>query len=185
MDLIVIITIAFGLAMDAFAVSIVTGAAYRQLKLNHALRMAIFFGGFQAIMPLLGLLISLSLKKYLTAYDHWIAFALLSAVGVKMIYESFKFKSAEKKSKPLTNALLLILALATSIDAFVIGITLPLITDSIAAAVITIGIVTFILTYCGVYIGKRFGHFFESKIEVLGGLVLIALGVKILIQHLL
>jgi putative Mn2+ efflux pump MntP len=185
MDYMVIIVIAVGLAMDAFAVSIVNGASYRHSRLNHALRMAIFFGAFQAFMPLIGILLTLSIKRYIVACDHWIAFALLSAIGAKMIYESFKIKSAKKKSNIISNSVLLALAVATSIDAFAVGITLPLITESIAVAVITIGIVTFILSYVGVYIGKQTGHFFESKIEAFGGLVLIGLGIKILIEHLL
>ena len=184
MNLITIIIIAVGLAMDAFAVSIVSGSIYKQLKVKHALRMAIFFGGFQAFMPLVGSLAGLSIKQYAANYDHWIAFGLLSAVGVKMIYESFRISSAEKSFDPANIFVLLILSVATSIDALAVGITLSLITSSIIIAVIIIGIVTFVLSYLGVSIGKRFGHFFESKIEVAGGLVLIAIGVKILIQHL-
>jgi putative Mn2+ efflux pump MntP len=181
----VITVIAVGLAMDAFAVSIVSGSAYRQLHVKHALRMAAFFGGFQAIMPLIGSLAGLSLKEYIIACDHWIAFGLLTAVGAKMIYESFKIKSIEERFDPSSVLVLLTLSVATSIDALAIGITLPLITRSIALAVTIIGLITFVLSYLGVIIGKRFGHFFENKIEIFGGLILIAIGVKILIEHLL
>lgn len=183
MDLVTIIVIAVGLAMDAFAVSIVSGSVYQQLHVRHALRMAVFFGGFQAFMPLVGSLAGMSVKDYITDYDHWVAFGLLAAVGGKMIYESFKIESAEKNLDPSNVLVLLILALATSIDALAIGITLSLIVSSIAVAVIIIGLVTFVLSYLGVFIGKRFGHFFENKIEALGGIILIGLGIKILFEH--
>jgi putative Mn2+ efflux pump MntP len=184
MALITIVIIALGLAMDAFAVSIVSGAAYKQLKIKHALRIALFFGGFQAIMPLIGYLAGLSIKTYITPYDHWVAFGLLSAVGGKMIYESFKIKTAEENLNPSNILILLVLSVATSIDALAIGITLSFLRVSLAAAVSIIGLVTFVLSYLGVFIGKRFGHFFENKIEAIGGLILIGLGLKILIEHL-
>ena len=184
MELITIIVIAVGLAMDAFVVSIVSGSAYKQLHVKHALRMALFFGAFQAFMPLIGSLAGLSFKDYITDYDHWVAFALLAAVGGKMIYESFKIKSVEDNPDPSNIIILLVLSVATSIDALAIGITLSLIISSIALAVITIGLITFALSYAGVLIGKRYGHFFENRIEALGGLVLIGIGVKILCEHL-
>jgi putative Mn2+ efflux pump MntP len=183
MDLITIIAIAFALAMDAFAVSIASGAAYKQLHVRHALRMAVFFGGFQAFMPLIGALAGLSFKKYISDYDHWIAFFILAAVGSKMIYESSKISEAEKDNSPSNILVLLALSVATSIDALAIGITLSLVAGSIVIEVIVIGLVTFFLSYFGVMLGKRFGHIFENKIEIIGGLVLIALGVKILLEH--
>jgi putative Mn2+ efflux pump MntP len=122
-----------GLAMDAFAVSVVSGCAYKQLHVKHALRMAAFFGGFQAFMPLIGSLAGLSLKEHIVTCDHWIAFGLLSAVGAKMIYESFKIKSVEESFDPSNISVLLALSVATSIDALAIGITLSLITRSISA----------------------------------------------------
>ena len=185
MELISIIFIAVGLAMDAFAVSIVSGSVYRQLHVKHALRMSAFFGGFQALMPLIGSLAGLSAKDYIADYDHWIAFGILGAVGGKMIYESFKIKSVEENLDPSNIVVLLILSVATSIDALAVGLTLSLIVRSIVIAVIVIGLVTFALSYLGVWIGKRFGHFFENKIEIIGGLILIGPGIKILIEHLL
>lgn len=184
MGTITIIVIAVGLAMDAFVVSIVSGGAYKQLHVRHALRMALFFGAFQAIMPLIGSLAGLTLKDYILDWDHWIAFGLLSAVGAKMIYESFKIKSVEENLDPTNIIVLLVLSVATSIDALAVGITLSLIVGSIIMAVIIIGLVTFVLSYLGVQIGKRFGHFFESRIEALGGVILIAIGTKILFEHL-
>ena len=178
MDLINIIVIAVSLAMDAFVVSIVSGGAYKQLHVRHALRLAIFFGGFQAFMPVIGYLAGLSVREYIQNYDHWIAFGILSAVGCKMIYESLKIESVEKNMDPSNIFVLLALSVATSIDALAIGITFSLITNSIIAAVIIIGLVTFILSYLGIIIGKKFGHFFENKIEALGGIILIGLGLK-------
>lgn len=183
MELLAVIAIAVGLAMDTFAVSIVTGAAYKQLHIRHALRMAGFFGGFQAFMPVVGYLAGLSVRQYVSNYDHWIAFGILAAVGLKMIYESFKIKEERNTPNPANLAVVLVLAIATSIDALAVGITLSLITNAIAMAVIIIGVITFGLSFAGVYIGKKFGHFFEGGIEIVGGLVLIALGIKIVIQH--
>jgi manganese efflux pump family protein len=184
MELLSVITIAVGLAMDTFAVSIVTGAAYKQLHVRHALRMAGFFGGFQAFMPVIGYLAGLTVRQYVSSYDHWIAFGILAAVGLKMIYESFKIKEEKNTPDPSSLMVVLVLAVATSIDALAVGVTISLITNAIALAVIIIGAVTFGMSFAGVYIGKRFGHFFEGGIEKIGGLVLIALGLKIVWQHL-
>jgi putative Mn2+ efflux pump MntP len=183
MDFITIVFIAVALAMDAFAVSVASGAAYKQLHIKHTLRIAVFFGGFQAFMPLVGALAGLSFKEYIADYDHWVAFVILSAVGGKMIYESYKITEAQKNYSPSNILVLLALSVATSIDALAIGITLSLVAASIVTAVIVIGLVTFLLSYLGVMLGKKFGHIFENKIEVVGGLVLIALGVKIMLEH--
>ncbi len=183
MEYISVIIIAIGLAMDAFAVSIASGAAYKQLQVKHAFRMAAFFGGFQAFMPLIGALAGLSIKNYIQGIDHWIAFIILSIIGGKMVYESFKIEEAEKNCNPANILVLLTLSVATSIDALVVGITLSLVISNIIIAVIIIGLVTFVLSYMGVYIGKKFGHFFENKIEAVGGIVLIALGIKLLLTH--
>jgi manganese efflux pump family protein len=183
MGIISILLIAVGLAMDAFAVSIAGGAAYKQLKIRHSLQMAGFFGGFQAIMPIIGALAGRSFKNYITGYDHWIAFLLLTAIGGKMVYESFKIKEAQKNYSPSDIFVLLALSVATSIDALAVGITLTLISADIVLAATLIGVVTFILSLFGVWLGKKFGHLFENKIETLGGLILIGLGLKILLQH--
>ncbi len=185
MNFFTIVVIAVCLAMDAFAVSVVSGSAYRQLKIRHALRIAVFFGGFQALMPLVGSLAGLAIKELIADYDHWLAFALLAAVGGRMIYESFKFRPARRNFNPENIFVLLALSLATSIDALAVGVTLSLLVTSIAAAVIIIGLITFVLSYFGVWIGGKFGHFFEAGIEAVGGLALITLGLKILLQHLI
>jgi putative Mn2+ efflux pump MntP len=185
MGLITITVIAVGLAMDAFAVSIVSGSAYKQLHVKHAFRLALLFGTFQAFMPIIGALAGLTVKKHITGWDHWIAFSLLGAVGVKMIYESFRLEPKKQNADPANLFVMLVLAVATSIDALAVGVTLSLLVAGLFLAVTIIGVVTFLLSYLGVYIGKKFGHFFESRIEALGGLILIGLGVKILLQHLL
>ena len=180
-----VLLIAVALSMDAFAVSVVTGASSKKLKARYAFRMAAFFGFFQAFMPLVGLSSSLLVRKYIESYDHWIAFGLLLAVGVKMIYESFKLKSESINFDPAKISVLFVLSIATSIDAFAVGITLSFFTTAFLPTVLFIGLVTFLLSYLGIFIGTRIGHFFENKIQALGGLVLIAIGLKILLQHLL
>jgi len=184
MDFITIIIIAVGLAMDAFAVSIVSGSVYKALNLKHAFRIASFFGAFQAFMPLVGALAGLSIKTFIADYDHWAAFGLLSLVGAKMIYESFKMESSEQRFNPTKISVLLVLSVATSIDALAVGVSLSLLSLGIIQSVIIIGTVTFILSLIGVRTGTKLGHFFENKIEAIGGLILIGLGVKILLTHL-
>ncbi len=181
MELLTIIFIAFGLAMDAFAVSIASGAAYKKLHIVHTLRIAIFFGAFQAIMPLIGFFAGQSSLKYIQNWDHWISFAILSFVGIKMIYEAFQLEETTKN--PAKIDVLLILALATSLDALAVGFTLSLIDLNILIEIAIIGIVTFILSLAGVEIGKKAGHLFDRKVEIFGGAILIAIGLKILIQH--
>ncbi len=185
-EFITICGIGVGLAMDTFAIAIVSGGVYRQLHIKHALRMALFFGGFQAVMPLLGWFAGEKLSGFISSCDHWVAFALLAVIGGKMIHEAFKIEEVESKPQDPSNlAALLALSVATSIDALVVGITLTLITGSIFQAVLMIGAITFIISYIGWELGRRVGHFFENKIEILGGLILIAIGLKILLNHLL
>jgi putative Mn2+ efflux pump MntP len=185
MDIITIIAIAFGLAMDAFAVSITSGITINRLKINHALKIALFFGLFQAIMPLVGWLAGLSLRGFIAEIDHWIAFGLLSFIGCKMIYESIAVQSSEKQINPLNIYVLLMLSVATSIDALAVGVSFAFLKISIVTPVMVIGTITFVLSFLGVFVGNRIGHFFENKIEIAGGLVLIGIGVKILIEHLI
>lgn len=185
MGVISIILLAIGLAMDAFAVAVTSGIAIKNLRLKHALLIAITFGGFQAIMPVIGWLAGLGLRQFLCDVDHWIAFVLLSLIGGKMIYEAFQLENAEEPDNPLKAAVLLVLGIATSIDALAVGVTFAMIKVAIVAPVAIIGLVTFLLCLIGVYIGDAFGHFFEKKIEIFGGLVLIGIGLKILIQHIM
>jgi putative Mn2+ efflux pump MntP len=168
--------------MDAFAVAVVEGGTYKKLRILHAFRVAALFGLFQAVMPVVGYFCGISVRNFIVGYDHWAAFTLLSVIGARMIYESYKIKAEAKSSSGIVT--LLALSLATSIDALTVGVTLGLVEGSIALAVLIIGAVTFVLSYLGVFIGQRFGHFFEGKIEAAGGLILIAIGLKILIGHL-
>jgi len=177
--------VAVALAMDAFAVAVASGSSCKDLTVRHAVRMALFFGGFQAFMPLLGALAGLTIRRYIQTYDHWVAFALLCGVGVKMIYESFKVKTVGNGFNPASVPVLLGLSVATSIDALAVGVTLSLLVSDIILAAAVIGAVTFVLSYAGTVIGKKLGHFFENRIETLGGVVLIVLGMKILLTHIL
>ena len=184
MNFVEVIFIAFGLAMDAFAISVTSGVAIKNLKVNHALKIAIFFGGFQALMPVVGWFSGLSLRNFISGVDHWVVFGLLSFIGAKMIYEAAKMGPG-KGDDPLNIYALLILSIATSIDALAVGITFAFLNIAIIIPIIIIGIVTFVLSFFGVFIGNKIGHFFERKIETVGGLILIGIGIKILFEHLM
>ena len=169
--------------MDAFAVSITSGIAIKPIRFRNALKIALFFGFFQALMPVIGWLAGVSLRSFISDVDHWIAFGLLSFIGSKMIYESFKLETNEK-SDPRDISVIIILSIATSIDALAVGITFAFINVSIVTPVLVIGTVTFLVSFLGVFLGEKSGHFFEKKIEIVGGIILIAIGIKILIEHL-
>lgn len=177
--------IAVGLAMDACAVSISYGAAMKILRVRQALRISLAFGAFQAIMPVMGYLAGLSVVRIIENVDHWIAFGLLSFIGCKMIYESF-FLEEEDKTMDADNLIaLLILSIATSIDALAVGFSLSLLRVDIIEPSIIIGLVTFLVCLAGTAMGAWVGHLFEKKMELAGGLILIAIGVKILLGHLI
>jgi manganese efflux pump family protein len=180
-----ILLIALALAMDAFAVAIASGFAMRQLRVRHALAMAASFGAFQAIMPLIGWFSGIKLRGWMLHVDHWVAFGLLTFVGGKMIAEAFEIEEQEKKTNPFALHVLLVLSVATSIDALAAGLSFALLDVAITAPVLIIGAVTFCMSLAGVAIGARGGHLFEKKIEVLGGVILIGIGLKILLSHLL
>jgi manganese efflux pump family protein len=184
MFLIEIIFIGIGLAMDSFAVSIANGIKVKEIKIKYSLKIALAFGFFQAFMPLVGWLIGSTLKVFISSVDHWIAFILLGLIGIKMIYESFKIKD-EKQPQLLSNKILVLQSVATSIDALIVGTSLAFLNFPIIISVVLIGLITFMFSFSGVYIGKRFGSFLESKAEIAGGLILIAIGLKILISHLI
>ena len=176
------------LAMDAFAVSICKGIKMPKLRKSHIVIIAIFFGGFQMLMPLIGWLLGSQFVQYISKFDHWIAFALLAFIGVKMAIESFKHEEEEccKCDSKLDLKELVVLAIATSIDALAVGITFALYPDiNILPSISIIGIVTFIICAGGVVIGHKFGAKFKSKAELLGGIVLVIIGLKLLIEGLL
>lgn len=185
MDLLTVIFIAVGLSMDAFAVSVTSGFVVKRSRVKHAIRIAIFFGGFQGIMPVIGWLAGSGLRSYISGIDHWVAFVLLSLIGGRMIHEGLMGDEEEITGpRSYSLRLLLGLAIATSIDALAVGISLSLLDISIVNPAIIIGLVTFCFSLFGVYIGGRLGQFFGKKIEALGGLILIVIGIRILFQHL-
>ncbi|EJO5347859.1 manganese efflux pump [Clostridium botulinum] len=190
MDLTSIILISIGLAMDAFAVSITNGAMISKVTVLEAGRIGLFFGIFQALMPLLGWSVGIKFQSYIEALDHWIALILLSIIGGKMIYDSVKGNQDEiacdyagEEKKCLTNKTLILLAIATSIDALAVGVSFAFLKVSIISTIIVIGIITFIICFVGVMIGKNCGELLKKRAEILGGIVLILIGVKIFIEH--
>ncbi|MEG4280790.1 manganese efflux pump MntP family protein [Microcoleus sp. MON1_C1] len=184
MDAATTILLSLGLAADAFAVAVSSGLAIKHMKVNKALKIALFFGGFQALMPVLGWLLGLSFSFLITPIDHWIAFGLLSFIGGRMIYESLQSEECEKKFNPLDTGTLITLSVATSIDALAVGLGFAVLKDSIAPAVTAIGFITFFLAFAGVFIGHKCGNLFANKIEILGGAILIFIGSRILFLHL-
>ncbi len=181
MDLLSVFLIAAGLSMDAFAVSLSTGLALRCTAID-AFKLAFFFGFFQFMMPVIGWAGASRFSDLISSFDHWIAFALLLIIGLKMIYESLQ-KDEDRVCLVLNLKTLFILAIATSIDALAVGISFAFLNVSIVQPVIIIGVVTFLFSLAGVYIGKKSGHFFEKKMEFIGGLILIFIGIKILVEH--
>ena len=175
--------IAVGLSMDAFAVSICKGLSVRRLKPRHNLICGLYFGGFQALMPVIGWLLGRQFESLIKSIDHWIAFALLVLIGANMIREAVK-NEEENLNDSFSPKTMLPLAVATSIDALAVGVTFAFLDVSIVPAVSMIGATTFILSAVGVKIGNVFGAKYKSKAELVGGIVLIAMGVKILIEHL-
>jgi putative Mn2+ efflux pump MntP len=179
-----VLFIALGLSMDCLAVAIASGFAIRRLRIRHAFAIASAFGGFQAVMPALGWLGGSTLTGVIAPFDHWVVFGLLGFIGVKMIHGAFRIRALEETRDPLKPAILLTLAVATSIDALAVGLSLSLLDTPILGPVLYIGIVAFGLSFAGVYIGNYLGRTFESKLEALGGAILIGIGLRILIQHL-
>ena len=178
--------IAVGLSADAFSVSVCKGLNMRKLNLKHAYVIALFFGVFQAVMPLLGYLLGTGFSEYIERFDHWIAFVLLAFIGGKMAVEAFgeKDEETEEKTDTLSMGELTILAVATSIDALAVGITFAFLKVNILPSVLLIGVTTFALSLGGVMLGNRFGAKYKSKAEIAGGVILILIGLKILLEHL-
>jgi putative Mn2+ efflux pump MntP len=180
---ITIILIAIALAMDSFSASITRGFAMNKpTLLFEALKTGFFFGLFQALMPLIGWFVGISIIDFISGFDHWIAFGLLFFIGLRMIYESLS-REAKQVVSSSSFKVLLILSVATSVDALAVGLSLSFIEASIIVPAIIIGFITFFFSFLGVFIGKKSGSFFE-KIGVLGGVILIVIGIRILIEHL-
>ena len=187
MSLLELLIIAIGLSMDAFAVSIGKGLSVTKIKLNHALKVGLWFGGFQALMPLIGYLLGSTFADIVSAYDHWVAFVLLALIGGNMIKEAFEKDDecdCNKKEKNCFGFVsMLTLAVATSIDALAIGVTFAFFKVAIIPAIITIGITTFLFSVAGLKIGHIFGCKYKSHAELFGGVILILIGLKILLEH--
>lgn len=182
MGIIELFSIAIGLSMDAFAVSVCKGLSMNKMSWKNAVIVGLYFGGFQALMPLLGYLLGTQFEFFISNVDHWVAFALLSLIGLHMIKES---REANEECDPsLDIKTMLTLSIATSIDALVIGMTFAFLRVNILPAIALIGITTFILSVIGVKIGNTFGNKYKSKAEFAGGVVLILIGIKILLEHL-
>lgn len=187
MGILELFILAVGLSMDAFAVAICKGLATYSLKKRHMVITGLWFGGFQALMPLIGFFLGSLFAEAIEAIDHWIAFVLLAFIGINMLREAFgKCEECEESGgADLSFKTMLIMAVATSIDALMVGVSFAMAGDvNIYLAVVLIGIVTFLLSCAGVKIGNVFGNRFEKKAEAAGGIILILLGLKILLEHL-
>lgn len=183
MNIITTLLIAAGLAMDAFAASLASGMSLQKERIFGALRIALFFGLFQGFMPVLGWLIAFRLHGIVTHVDHWIAFVLLVFIGCKMIIESMRKKQSTLGDKPPGTAALLALSIATSIDAFAVGISFAFLGIHIVVPVMIIGLVTFALSLVGVLIAGCIGALVGNRIGILGGVILMGIGAKILLDH--
>lgn len=182
MGFIELFILAIGLSMDAFAVSVCKGLSLRKINLKHMCIAGAWFGGFQALMPLIGYFLGNVFAHTITKYDHWIAFILLLIIGGKMLQEAFS--DEEDLDSSMSIKTMFFLAVATSIDALAVGVTLAVLQVSIIPAVCFIGIITFICSAIGVKIGSLFGTKYKSKAEIFGGIILIAMGAKILLEGL-
>lgn len=186
MDIFELFFIAVGLSMDAFAVSICKGLSTKDLKVKHYLTVGLWFGGFQALMPSIGYFLGSRFENYITSFDHWIAFILLGIIGANMIKEALaKEEEKDEENDSFAFKTMLVLAVATSIDAMTVGIMFGLLPGvNIVWAVSFIGITTFIFSAAGLKVGNVFGLKYKSKAEFAGGLILILMGIKILLEHL-
>jgi len=184
MDAITLTGLALALAMDAFAVALGTGAVLSRLTGRHIFRLGFHFGLFQALMPVIGWLAGRSIMQWVAAWDHWIAFSLLALIGGRMIYEAFSNEEKADDRDPTKGLSLIVLSIATSIDALAIGFSLSVIGVSIWMPALVIGMVAGVLTVTGMLLGGRIGYRWGTRVEIFGGLVLIAIGFKILIEHL-
>ena len=183
MNVLDLFILAVGLSMDAFAVSICKGLAMKKISVKNACIVGLWFGGFQALMPVIGYILGSQFERYITNIDHWIAFVFLSLIGITMIKEALS-KEESPENASLDIKTMFILAIATSIDALAVGITFAFLSVRIVPAVSFIGIITFTLSAIGVKIGNVFGSRYKSKAEIAGGIILIGMGIKILLEHL-
>jgi len=185
MDLLSIGIIGIGLSMDAFAVSLIKGLCTKDHRFRFAIGVGCYFGFFQAFMTWFGFTLGLTFSAFINTFDHWIAFALLSIIGGKMLYEGFQEKDLScDVDQGMQMGHMLSVSIATSIDALAVGVSLALLTTNIISPALIIGAITLVLSILGVILGKRYAALLDNKAEILGGLVLISIGIKILIDHL-
>lgn len=185
MDLVTILILAIALSADSFAVALSCGVAERRVDFKHATRIASSFALFQGLFPVIGWYVGEEIKCYIVAFDHWIAFGLLSMLGFKMIKDSLGGGDGDELSNIYSWRYIITLSIATAIDALVVGFTYSITSsDDMLLGAVIIGAVTFVFSHLGIYIGKRSGDIFGNRVEIIGGLVLIAIGLKILITHL-
>lgn len=175
---------AIALSMDAFAVSVTTGITLRKPTPWQAIKPGLFFGGFQALMPLIGYIAGRSVAVYIEAFDHWIAFGLLALLGGKMLWDAWHGEEDGEPADPTRTGTLFLMAIATSIDALAVGISFALLSVNIVPAITLIGCTTCIISIAGVWLGNRLGELFKRRATIVGGVVLIVIGVNILIEHL-
>lgn len=183
MGILGIIIITIGLAMDAFAVSICKGLSMKKMSWKKGLIIGGYFGFFQGFMPLIGYLLGVGFQSKVEAVDHWLALILLAIIGIDMIKDAFS-KDTEEKNDSVDFKEMIVLAIATSIDALAVGITMAFLDVNIILAVLLIGIITFVISVIGVKIGNIFGDKYEKKAELAGGIILVLMGIKILVEHL-
>ena len=183
MGIIELILLSIGLGMDAFAVSICKGISMKKMDWKKACIIGLYFGGFQAIMPVIGYFLGSTFESFITNFDHWVAFILLAIIGGNMIKETFNTE-CETISDDVNFKTMIILAIATSIDALAVGITFAFFKVNLILAISLIGIITFVLSVIGTNVGNKFGDKYENKAEFVGGVILILLGLKILLEHL-
>lgn len=184
MTLLEFFTLGVALSMDAFAVSVCKGLNMPKINARQTLLIGLFFGGFQGLMPVIGYLLGARFERYITGFDHWIAFALLAFLGGKMLLDALKKSDGDCSAAPFSIKELLLMAVATSIDALAVGITFAFLRARVALGASIIAVTTFVISIAGVFIGHRFGARWEKPAQIVGGAILILIGLKILLEHL-
>jgi putative Mn2+ efflux pump MntP len=183
MGVFTILFIAFGLTFDTFAVSVSTGICVNQIRFWQAVRVSLILSFFQALMPIIGWFGAIQIKTHLQGYDHWIAAVLLWGIGAKMIWETFWVKEEDKSKNPLKTSVIIAMAIATSIDALAVGVSFGFLDVNMYVSTFIIGYTTFLVAMVGMLLGKKAGNLLGRYSEILGGLVLIIIGIKIFIEH--
>ncbi|MBS2212171.1 manganese efflux pump [Carboxylicivirga mesophila] len=183
MEILTLILLASALAMDSFAVSITAGISLKRFKASTMLRISLIFAFFQGVMPVIGWSLGLNFVEIISSYDHWVVFVLLGIIGGKMIYEALQHQEEAHSINIYSNRTICLLGIATSIDALAVGFSFSLLEVHIIYPALIIGVTTFIFSFGGLTIGLKLGSIFRSKIELIGGIILVGIGFKVLIEH--